>query len=585
MISSESRFQECPGSDRHGNIILLSAGVLVMVMAFAALSVDVGYLSLVKGQLQNAVDAATLAGAMELNPHGDQTDVAASVRQSVVEIASLNQVGNQAGLYVNPDVDVELGRRDWNAQNQTFQYAFGPQAVPYNILRVSGRLTNTASGDRRLPLFFAPALGQDRVPVQVTSTATFQPRDMMLVLDFSGSMNDDTEFKSVPSLGQSAVTTAITTMWNELGNPVYGTMPFIPTHVTVAGVPLNGTIPHVDVTWQGRAVGVASTSAITSVRLKFANGNTQTFSGTGTIGTFQGTSSNANSLVRKVWVLSGGNAAESPEVLGEDFAFANSDLVTYLGLGAVTYPNPSGSWLDFVDYCNTSSYVSDAGFRYRFGTMSLINYWNEKYAMASQSNDLWKCSTYPLKAVKRASDVLIDYVSEVESDDRIGLTIYSYQTSGGNGALNEIGLTSDFPAIKPLYNQRQAGHYEGGTNIYAGIRQARLHLESQARPQAFRMMVLMTDGVANLPYSGTASSMALSEAQLCASAKIRIMTVSLGLEADTALMQQIADTTGGVHFNVPGGTTTSEMEDDLMDVFHRIAADRPLKLIPSGSGQ
>ena len=32
------------------------------------------------------------------------------------------------------------------------------------------------------------------------------------------------------------------------------------------------------------------------------------------------------------------------------------------------------------------------------------------------------------------------------------------------------------------------------------------------------------------------------------------MTISLGVEADTATMQAVADGTGGKHYNVPGGT-------------------------------
>ena len=53
---------------------------------------------------------------------------------------------------------------------------------------------------------------------------------------------------------------------------------------------------------------------------------------------------------------------------------------------------------------------------------------------------------------------------------------------------------------------------------------------------------------------------------------------------DDALMQQIADTTGGRHFNVPGGGTIEEYEAQLKDVFREIAADRPLRLLPAVSG-
>lgn len=568
--------------NRRGNIIVLSAALLSLVMGFAAFSIDIGYLTLVKGQLQSAVDAATLAAAMELNPHGNQADVEAAVKQSALEVARLNRVGPYPGLLLDSTTDIELGRRDWDASTQSFSLSFGPNAVPYNVVRVTGRLGGSGSGSSvngSLPLFFAPAVGQNNVDMNVTSVATFQPRDMMLVLDYSGSMNDDTEFKSASTLGISTITDSITQMWNELGNPTYGSMPFTPQFITVGGIAASGTVPHVDVTWKGRQVSIQSTQPVTTVRLRFANGNTQTLTATGASGNFSGTGSNASSLIRKVWVLSGTNLFESPEGWGEDFSFDDSDLINYLGLNSVTYPNPSGSWSDFVSYVNTASSVNTAGFRHQFGIMCLINYWNEKYASASQSHNLWKCSTQPLTMTKNASDVLLDYIQEVEADDRCGLVIYTHH--GSNGAIVESGLTLDLESLKPLYRQRQAGHYDSLTNIYAGIRQARLHIESSARPQAVRMIVLMTDGVANQP-SSNPSLLALNEAQACLNARIRIMTISLGLGADTSLMQQIADLTDGVHFNVPGGATFSEYEAQLTAVFQQIAADRPLKLLPSG---
>ena len=95
------------------------------------------------------------------------------------------------------------------------------------------------------------------------------------------------------------------------------------------------------------------------------------------------------------------------------------------------------------------------------------------------------------------------------------------------------------------------------------------------------MMVLMTDGVANRP-SGYASGYAVNEATLCRMAGIKIMTISLGLNADMELMQQIADMTGGKHFNVPGGGSVMQYEEQLKTVFQKIAADRPLKLLPAG---
>jgi hypothetical protein len=41
----------------------------------------------------------------------------------------------------------------------------------------------------------------------------------------------------------------------------------------------------------------------------------------------------------------------------------------------------------------------------------------------------------------------------------------------------------------------------------------------------------------------------------------------------------VADITGGRHFNIPGGQTATEYEEDLQEVFGQIARTRPLKLV------
>ena len=577
------RSKKTNAEDRKGNIILMSAWVLVMAFAFAAFTIDIGYVALSKAELQAAIDAATLAGAMELDSNGNQSDVANAVKDAVEEIAALNSVATWDGLLLDRDADIELGRREWDAANQTFVFAFGPDATPYNIVRVTGRYdyVSTENGivDRRIPVFFAPAINTDKVTMKLSSVATFQPRDVMLVQDYSGSMNDDTEFKSANALGIDSITTAVTNMWTALGSPAYGSMPFTPDWLTVGGVPedTESGIPHVEVEYRGDEVHVTSTLPLTKVVLRDKNGNYETFNNlSGLTGTFAD-----DRQIRRVWVLSGSNAVLNGTGNGEQFDFYDDDIEEYLGLDAVSYPHPSGSWSDFINYVNTSGNVNTAGFRYQYATMCLINYWNEKRANYSQTPGLWVCPTQPLEAAKNASDELINYIQEVSADDRLGLSIYTHTSNAG--AILESGLTSDLEAVRPLYRQRQASHYDAMTNIGAGMKIAREELEANARPNAFRMMVLLTDGVANQP-SGYAEAYAITQANLCDDAEIRVMTISLGLSADTALMQQIADITGGKHFNVPGGGTIEEYESQLKEVFREIAADRPLRLLPAISG-
>jgi Mg-chelatase subunit ChlD len=118
----------------------------------------------------------------------------------------------------------------------------------------------------------------------------------------------------------------------------------------------------------------------------------------------------------------------------------------------------------------------------------------------------------------------------------------------------------------------------GNTNISAGMNKARLDLQNNGRTGALKMMVLMTDGLPNLPSSG-ASSAVITEANLCAAAKIPVVCISLGSGADTSLLQQVSDITNGAHFIVEGGRPISEVQADLEAIFAQVAADRPLKLV------
>ena len=71
----------------------------------------------------------------------------------------------------------------------------------------------------------------------------------------------------------------------------------------------------------------------------------------------------------------------------------------------------------------------------------------------------------------------------------------------------------------------------------------------------------------------------ITEANAAAAAKIKIVTISVGLLADKVLMQQVADIGGGIHFNVPAGTSIATVRTQLQAVFREIASSRPLKLV------
>lgn len=92
-------------------ILPLAAVLLVIVFAFLAFSIDIGYVAMTRGELQNAADAAALAGVADL-PDGRAAAVAEARRVALENDANNREV-------VVPDEDVTLGFWDLEAPPST----------------------------------------------------------------------------------------------------------------------------------------------------------------------------------------------------------------------------------------------------------------------------------------------------------------------------------------------------------------------------------------------------------------------------------------------------------------------------------
>jgi hypothetical protein len=208
----------------------------------------------------------------------------------------------------------------------------------------------------------------------------------------------------------------------------------------------------------------------------------------------------------------------------------------------------------------------------------MLNYVLARRCSYRDTPVLWATSQQPLTATKDAVDLFLAYLNRHATEDRAALVIYS---ASDNTAILEQALTNDFAKVAKASRERQAGHYAGGTNISAGMRKGREEIEQNARVGAARLLVVMTDGMVTLPTgnSNTDKQLVRDEAQRCADARIPIATISVGVYADTALMQEVADIAGGVAFVVPGGQPINDVRDQLEEAFAEVAADRPLKLV------
>ncbi len=482
--------------NRRGTVLVMAAFMMIVMMALLAMSVDLGYVTTVNSELKRATDAAALAGAGAL---------VEGVELAHLEALKYHARNPVAGNQVAEQEDWEAWAQLWLSQHPDEFVLQAGHWYPDNPKPEPGEEDPRFVADDQLPsavrvqtvkpntpLFFARLLGKDSFSVAAESIARYQPRDIVVVLDFSGSMNDDSELKRIKDYGESVRATVeanLLEIYEDLGSPVYGNMVFEPQYIS-------------------------------SYKSKY-------------------------------------------------------EIKEILGLLTVPYPYPSGSWDNYIDYVQDNSNVNGAGYRNKYGYMTLINYWLEKKCEYDQTPDLWKVRAEPVATVKDATGVFLDYLRQVDIDDRVGLVVYN---SPSQDALLEETLTENFDDVESAAQHRQAGHYDIYTNIGAGIRVAKEELQTHARTGAFKMIVLMTDGQANKP-DGNGNGYALEQAQAVAAEGWPILTISLGNGADTNLMQQIADITDGIHFNVPGGSGVTDYREDLLQVLKDVADHRPLVLV------
>jgi Ca-activated chloride channel family protein len=178
-------------------MLVLILVMLVGFLATVAFSVDIAHMHLSRTELRSATDAASQASSQELAATLD-TSLAIQKGQ---EIAALNLVNGEPLQLVAGDF--EFGRSDLDA---TGRFVFAQGSTPLNTVRVTGRRTSgSASG--AIPLLFGNILGFSSFEPQVTAAATYIERDVVLVVDRSGSMSGS-KFVDL----QNAINVFITTL-------------------------------------------------------------------------------------------------------------------------------------------------------------------------------------------------------------------------------------------------------------------------------------------------------------------------------------------------------------------------------------
>ncbi len=641
---------------RRGSVLVLFLLLLPVIVAFTALAIDTGMIVDQRTKMQNAVDAAALAAAGQIvavvDAAGEEATGEVDINSLAVESARAMaaEVAARNGVYVDPNLDVRFGKSVYN--EGTSDWVVEWDVAPFNVVQVVARRDSTnpapATAEepdgRPLNLPFAAAIGQGQQEIRVSAAAFIESRDIVVVMDFSGSMNYDSRYMFSPiyRLGKVAIDENKWDIYDALGRPAEAILPWEPEYVTVQGQPASPSDAQITVTlecWGSgyEKVSITSTKDLSNVVIYFNDGRWYKFESNndsrvlaGGIGQTTGAfRSPWSGQIQRVYVKAGNNECGEGPGWGERFNLDNTSIVSHLGLGSLPYPAGwSGSWTSFVSDTRSNSELtrSSYGLNYRckFGGKTFVEYILKNKRSHAETPDLYKTPHYPFHAVKNGCTLLLDFLAGLDFGDAVGLVSYDGGSSGCRPAaeghrveailastdaedgvgvdLSAEPISKSYAELDKIQRHKQASHYMAFTNIAGGIVEAKTLLDNHARHGSRKTILLMTDGVANCyptgisapegfsweaytanydgqggVYSTSDSAKAAAFYALVAAVKdgCTIHTMSVGTDADRDLMKAMAFAGGGIHIDVPGGSTIAEMEGQLLAAFSKIAAKVP----------
>lgn len=156
---------------RRGFVLFMTALLMIVMLAFVAFAVDVGYLYTMRSQMQRSADAAAVAACWDLidqQAGGQPTNMNAAIanaRGHAGQFAALNPVGNLAPNLAVSDVAVGY----MASPSDPASTVDTSQTANANAVTVSVRRANDMNG--QVPLFFARVLGFQSLAMRADATA------------------------------------------------------------------------------------------------------------------------------------------------------------------------------------------------------------------------------------------------------------------------------------------------------------------------------------------------------------------------------------------------------------------------------
>jgi hypothetical protein len=147
--------------DRRGAISVVTALTLVMLLGFVGLAIDTGRMLAIRTELQTAVDACALAGALELNGQADATDRALS---AATFLAAANRNNFQSATTALTSSQITFS----TVPGGPFLTSGGLSGSAARYVRCAADLPGVAT-------YFLSAIGIRTMPTKASAVAGVQP--------------------------------------------------------------------------------------------------------------------------------------------------------------------------------------------------------------------------------------------------------------------------------------------------------------------------------------------------------------------------------------------------------------------------
>ena len=176
-----------------GQVMVIFALILVVLLVFVGLAIDAGSLYVSYGQLKRAVDASAVAAANDFKrleggmDIGDRIDSMKGAASEVLQLHNVDMEALDMELYIcDSDGD---GIRDADLSTAVPQFY---NRCPDTASNYSPRKLVWVEANLQAPLYFLQLIGFKSVNLNTNAIAEAAPVDVVIVLDVSESMASDT---------------------------------------------------------------------------------------------------------------------------------------------------------------------------------------------------------------------------------------------------------------------------------------------------------------------------------------------------------------------------------------------------------